>query len=119
EHGLSAFEAKSYPASELPAWTRDLAARLGHSERALNAALIAMRENRSLANYRAVEALAGDRWPEIRDELLDRLRQRASPYPTDEVDIFLHEGLIEDAMAAVDASPRHELVERVADAALT
>jgi uncharacterized Zn finger protein len=34
------------------------------------------------------------------------------------VDIFLHEGLVEDAIAAVDQGATHTLVERVADAAV-
>jgi len=60
----------------------------------------------------------GERWPGLREELLDRVRQAQSYYPSDQVDVFLHEGLLEEAMAVVDASPRHALVDRVASAAL-
>jgi uncharacterized Zn finger protein len=118
EHGLAAFEAGPYSTSELAAWTRNVAARLGHTERALAAALTAVRERPNLDNYTAVAPLAGEQWPVLREELLELLRRRKPYDPSDEVDIFLHEGLIEDAMAVVDASPRHVLVERVVEAAL-
>lgn len=118
EHSLATFDAGSYSTGELAAWTRDLAARLGRRDLALAAALTAVRERPNLANYTAVAPLAGEEWPALREEALARLRRRREHYPSDEIDIFLHEGLIEDAMAAVDASPRHELVERVVDAAL-
>jgi uncharacterized Zn finger protein len=118
ERGFAAREAGPYPTGELARWTRDLAARLGETERALQAALTVMREQPTLADYLAVQPLAGERWSEVREELLAQVRRRQSHYPSDEIDIFLHEGLIEDAMAAVDASPRHELVARVVDAAL-
>jgi uncharacterized Zn finger protein len=118
ERGLAAAGAGSYPTGELARWTRDLAARLGEPERALQAALTVMRERPTLADYQAVSPLAGERWPEVREALLADLRRRQSNYPDEEINILLHEGLIEDAMAFVDASPRHELVERVVEAAL-
>ncbi len=118
EHALATLSAEPYAGGELPRWTRDLAARLGRKEQALRAALTVVRERATLADYLAVQSLAAERWPTLRDELLERVRGKQSSYPADEVDIFLHEGLLEEAMAAVDASPRHELVERVAEAAL-
>lgn len=118
EHALSAFDAGPYPTGELPAWTRDLASRLGRMESALKAAVTATRESPTLANYLRIQSLAGEGWPALREELLEQVRRRQSHFPSSEIDIFLHEGLIEDAIAAVDASPRHELVERVAEAAL-
>ncbi|MGI8915940.1 MAG: SWIM zinc finger domain-containing protein, partial [Chloroflexota bacterium] len=49
---------------------------------------------------------------------LDLLRGPSSYYPHGQVDIFLHEGLLDDAIAAVDQGATHELVERVVDAVL-
>ena len=118
EHALAAFEAGRYASGGLPRWTRDLAARLGRPEQALQAALTAMREQRNLADYLAVQTLAGERWPALREELLGVVCWNRSTYPMDEVDILLHEGRIEDAMAAVDAAPAYDLVERVVEAAL-
>ncbi len=102
----------------LAAWLRDLAAGMGRPVEALAAALVAFHEELSLPSYLRVQEIAGDQWPEQRPALLDRLRAAHSYYPQGPVDIFLHEGLIADAIAAVDAGATHTLVERVADAAI-
>lgn len=114
EHGLGLEGRKA----ELANWVRDLAAGLGRSDLALAAALVAYREQLSLATYLQVQALAGAAWPEQRAALLDLLRGPSSYYPHGQVDIFLHEGLLDDAIAAVDQGATHELVERVVDAVL-
>jgi uncharacterized Zn finger protein len=49
---------------------------------------------------------------------LDHLRQSTSYLPTGQVDIFLHENLVGDAIAAVERDPFGDLVARVADAAI-
>lgn len=118
QHALENLDAGPYPSGVLPRWTRDLSARLGRREDALQAAVRAMQEQASLEDYLAVQSLAGGRWPGLREELLKEVRRTRSYYPSAQVDIFLHEGLMEDAMAVVDASPGHELVGRVAEAAL-
>ena len=114
EHGLGLEGRKA----ELANWLRDVAAGMGRRELALTAALVAFREERSLATYLLVQGLAGEGWPEQRTELIDLLRDATSYYPHGQVDIFLHEGLLDDAIAAVDNGATHELVERVVDAAL-
>jgi uncharacterized Zn finger protein len=51
--------------------------------------------------------------------LLDHLRRRGGSYhPVGHVEVFLHEGLVRDAIAAVDASPVDALVGRMAEAAV-
>jgi uncharacterized Zn finger protein len=114
EHGLSL----EGPKSRLASWVRDLATGTGRPELALEAAVVALRADPDLASYRRVRELAGKRWPEHREQLLDHLRQRVPYYPAGEVDIFLHENLIQDAIAAVEESPVETLVARVADAAI-
>ena len=107
------------PKSGLASWLCARAAEQGQPERALAAALIAFEADRNLAAYLQVQALAGDGWPVRRSELLDRLRTSGrSYYPQGPVEIFLHEGLIEDAIAAVDQGATHSVVELVADAAM-
>jgi uncharacterized Zn finger protein len=114
EHGLTLQGQKVL----LARWLRDTAAGAGQKERALSAAVIAFRESPSLADFQAAQAVAGKRWPELRLELLDHLRQTEKYLPQARVEIFLHEGLIEDAIAAVDALPGYyTLVEQVVDAA--
>ncbi len=39
-------------------------------------------------------------------------------HPKGQIDVFLHEGLIDDAIAALDTYASHTLVEQVVDAAL-
>lgn len=102
----------------LASWLRDLAAGMGKSEQALSAALVAFEEELGLAAYLRAQELAGEGWPALQPELLDRLRKAKSYYPEGPVDIFLHEGLIEDAIAAVNEGATHTLVERVVDAAM-
>jgi uncharacterized Zn finger protein len=115
EHGLSLEGTRA----SLARWLRDVASGASQSERALHAAVVAFRESPSLADYQAVQALAGARWPELRTELLNYLRQTSSYYPQAQVEILLDEELIEDAIKAVEAAGEpYALVEPVVDAAL-
>lgn len=102
--------------AELAAWASDLAAGLGQRERALRAATTAFRLSPSLAAYLKVQNLAGEGWEVTKPQLLDDLRRSASADA--KVDIFLHEGLIDDAIAAVKDGYGYGLLERVMDAAL-
>ena len=62
--------------------------------------------------------LAGEAWPEHRERMLDHLRHSTSYSPTGQIDVFLHENLVGDAIAAVEGYPVGTLVARVADAAI-
>jgi uncharacterized Zn finger protein len=114
EHGLSLEGRKS----RLASWVRDLAEGTGHPGLALEAAVVAFRADPDLASYRRVRDLAGERWPEHRERLLDHLRQNIPYFPSGPVDVFLHEGLIQDAITAVEESPIDALIALVADAAI-
>ena len=107
------------PKASLAEWLRDQAAAMGETARALSAAEIAFHEGLGLANYLRAAEIAGEQWPERRAALLDHARQTKSYVPQGQVDVFLHEGLIDDAIAAVEANATHTLVERVVDAAQT
>lgn len=113
EHGLSLEGRKA----RLAGWVRDLAQELSRPDLALEAAVATFRAERDLASYQRVRELAGERWPEYREESLDLLRQTTSYYPSSPVDVFLHESLVEDAISAVETHPAGRLVARVADAA--
>jgi uncharacterized Zn finger protein len=114
EHGLSLEGRKA----SLARWLRDAASSAGQTEQALRAAVLVVRESPSLADYQAVQELAGEGWPEVRAELLDYLRQRTFPFPEGQVEIFLHEGLIDEAIAAVEKGGSYRLIEPVVDAAI-
>jgi uncharacterized Zn finger protein len=113
EHGLS------LPGSvqSLAHWLRDLASGLGENDLALKAARTAYAASPSLADYQAVQSLAGEDWPRIQSELLERLA-RTSQSPI-KVEIYLHEGMVEQAIRAVDQDPYpgYNTVEKVVDAA--
>ena len=106
------------PKLSLAKWLRDEAATMGEETRAFAAAEVAFREELSLANYLRVAEIAGEQWPEWRANLLEYVRRTKSYVPQGQVDVFLHEGLIDDAIAAVEPRATHTLVERVVDAAM-
>jgi len=114
EHGLSLEGRKN----RLAGWVRDVAEGTGRPELALEAAVVAFRADPDLASYRRVQELAGEHWPEHCERLLDHLRQNVPYYPSGHVDVFLHEGLVQDAIEVVEKSPLEALVARVADAAI-
>jgi uncharacterized Zn finger protein len=113
EHGLS------LPGSiiALAHWLRELASGLGENSLALKAARTACATSPSLADYQAVQSLAGEDWPRIQPELLDRLAQTSSA--STKVEIYLHEGMVEQAIRAVDGDrySGYSTVEKVVDAA--
>ncbi len=115
EHGLSLEGRKA----NLAVWVRELASEMGRLELALRAGVIAFREEPALSSYLRARELAGEGWPEHRAQLLDHLRRRSVPYyPAGHVEVFLHEGMVRDAIAAVEESPVGALIERVAEAAV-
>jgi uncharacterized Zn finger protein len=125
EHGLAlpapkdpqygySYEHQKVPLAE---WTTDLAAGMGQGERALHAAELAFRAAPKLAAYRKALDLAGERRDAVKSELLQYLRETQAYISDAKVDIFLHEKLIDDAIAAVSQGGYSSLM-RVMDAAL-
>jgi uncharacterized Zn finger protein len=113
EHGLTLDGSKG----ELAAWLRDLADGMGERERALEAAAIAFRAAPSMVAYLRAQELAGESWAELKEDLLVHLRQAGDySYSGGQVDIFLHEGLLDDAMAAVEKGASYDLMKYVMDA---
>ena len=114
EHGLTL----EGPKVQLAIWLRETAAGLGQPTRALDAALVVVREEISLAAYLRVQDLAEERWADLRPKILAHVRRVQSYYPRGQVEILLHEGLIDDAIAALKESAPDALVEQVAEAAI-
>jgi len=117
EHGLT-LEGHQ---GALATWLCDLASGVGRPELALRAAQAAFYATPSLEGYLRVRELAGglvsERWPELQRELLAHLR-RASYHTQGHVDVFLHEGLLDDAITAVDQDGTYGQIEQVMDAVL-
>lgn len=112
EHGLALDGAKG----RLARWLCDLALGVGKRELALRAAIVAFQSAPSLDLYLRIQELAGERWAAFKEALLAHLRQDVWAYAEGRVDVFLHEGLVDDAIAAVEERGGYGLIERVMDA---
>lgn len=88
---------------------------------AIKAKVKAFQAQPSYFDYRKVEQLAQDNWSNIKGELLAALANYDSwGVEQANVDIYLHEELIDQAIATVDnfGYYRSSLVQRVMDAAI-
>jgi uncharacterized Zn finger protein len=107
---------------EFASWTSDLAEGLGDTQTAIEARIVAFQKQPSFQDYRKLEALAGQQWASLKSDLLQNFRQSSSwGAETAKVDIFLHEGSIEDAIEAVRSTTTSyysHLVRRVMTAAI-
>jgi uncharacterized Zn finger protein len=106
----------------LASWTTELAEGLKNQAIALNASILAFKLRPSFADYQRVAYFASDQWDDIKPDLLKALRQSQEWIARDaKVDIFLHEGLLNDAIKAVESDSyyRSELVHRVMQAVVS
>ncbi|MCT7976301.1 SWIM zinc finger family protein [Laspinema olomoucense] len=106
---------------KLASWTADLAQELGNTEVELEARKSAFYDNPTSRDYFKIKELAGENWFKYQPNLLNSLREHKIWNKTEvKVDIFLSEGLIDEAIAAVEGfgSYEIELVHRVMDAAI-
>jgi len=103
----------------LATWLRDLALAVGDAQQALVATIEVFKENPDLPIYQQVRELDEEGWPARRAALLEYLRQASSTlYFGSPADIFLYEGLIDDAIAVVDQYAARVVIERVVAAAV-
>ncbi len=106
---------------DLGTWTSDLAEELGDHQAALGARKAAFQARPSFKDYRKIEKLAGENWEGVKTDLL-KILYTYGAWGTEEakVDIFLHEGLIDDAIATVTelSSYYSTIIRRVMDAAI-
>ena len=105
---------------ELADWTSGLAQELGDNEIALTARIMAFKLRPSMGGYQQTKTLAGDAWQSLQLELMQHLRTMDNwSHAEAKVQIFLDEGLIDDAIAIVsDSYTRTNLVQVVMDAAI-
>ncbi|MEH2412634.1 SWIM zinc finger family protein [Nostoc sp.] len=106
---------------ELGIWTSDLALEWGNSQAALLAIKAAFQVKPCFVDYQKMTELAGENWESLKTDLLKIIRTDSGwGTESDKVDIFLYEGLIDDAIAIVSelSSYYSELIHRVMDAAI-
>ena len=113
EHGLN-LPGLHY---SLAIWLRDAALTAGETERAIRSAKLALQESPQLQDYTHLEQFAGELWSPLKAEILDSLRALRHFDIAGKVDIFLYEGLMEEALHAVHGSWNYDLVARVVEAA--
>lgn len=107
-----------YMAFDFATWASDLAEGMGNTSAALEARVLAFKAKPSLQDYQKIEMLARTGWPAVRETLLQHLRTgQIWGLEQAQIDVFLHEGLLEDAIAAASAlsSYNSPLILRVMD----
>ena len=104
--------------AELAEWLRDRAKSMDEPELALEAAITAFKTDPTLLAYQATEELAGEEWPEIRDELLSYLADQNTTARTarQHVEIFLEAERYEEAIAIAEEFSDYTVVEPVTEA---
>ena len=112
EHGLTV---DGFRKARLAEWLRDRAASLGKEDLALRAAIVAFEESPSPSTYQAVEELADDEWDSVRSELLESLREQ-TPASGHAAEVFLEEGLYDEAVGVADRSGSSRVVKTVVEA---
>ena len=102
---LQGEKANSYCSRELADWTTQLALRLGETGILLNAIIIAFKLRPSLDDYHQIRELTKNKWNSTKDILLTYLANLNSFSASEaKVDIFLEEGLFDQAMAIANTS---------------
>ncbi len=107
-----------YTAFEFATWASDLAEGMGNTSAALEARILAFKAKPSLRDYQAIATLAETDWPGVRETLLQHLRTSTSwGLEQAQVDIFLYEGLLDEAIAVASglSSYHSQIILRVMD----
>lgn len=116
--GLELEQDDRYEAYDFAVWTSDLAEGLEQVRAALDARISAFKFKPSFQDYEKIQQMAEADWSVVKKSLLQHLR-KSNDWGVDQVqvDVFLHEGLVEDAIAAISKSFRAKrlLVWRVMD----
>ena len=97
----------------LASFTKDLASRLGEYEATLNASLIEFELSASLPRYEALKKLVSTDWLRIQEQLFTNLRGAGYPNYHAAADIFLQEGLLDDAVGVASRSHDDHLLQKV------
>jgi uncharacterized Zn finger protein len=109
---------------QLANWASEMAEELDQPDIALAAKIKAFQAQPNFTDYHKIEKMAGEDWPILKEDLLDFLRLDSNDWFSSvkeaKVNIFLQEGLVEDAIAIVTdmSSYQSTLIHQVMDAAI-
>ncbi|WP_420641437.1 SWIM zinc finger family protein [Candidatus Leptofilum sp.] len=105
EKGLTLEDHWQHEKGKLGRWLRQVAQSAGKNELALQAAQIAVLSTHELADFTAVQQLAGDQWDKLQPQLLDAIE--ASNYSSAKLDILVQAGRLTAVMRAIDKNYRY------------
>lgn len=100
KHGLTLEDNWQHEKGNLGQWLRDVAETAGDRELALQAAQVAVLSTHELADYTAVQQLAGNQWETLQPQLLDKIE--AGDYSSAKLDILVEAGRLTAVMRALD-----------------
>jgi uncharacterized Zn finger protein len=120
-HGLN-LKKDTATVGQLAIWTSDLAEGLANKELALKARIIAFNDTPTLEDYvKAKELAEAKEWTKLRKSLLSQMSKNDNSFSIGEkVDIYLHEKMIDEAIAFVEKLELYnpEPIQKVMDAAI-
>ena len=102
----------------LARWLRDFSAEMFQPEISLRAARATFTETFSVEDYQAVKIAAGAKWPVIKPEILQLLAKASTSF-TGKIEIYLQEGMVDEAVRAFDHDSyiSYHILEPVVEAA--
>ncbi|WP_420628571.1 hypothetical protein [Candidatus Leptofilum sp.] len=100
KHGLTLEDDWQHDKGKLGQWLRDVAVVAGDRELALEAAQVAVLSTHELADYTAVQQLAGNQWDTLQPQLLDQIE--TSKYSSAKFDILVQAGRLTAVLRAID-----------------
>lgn len=109
---------------QLANWVSEMAEELDQPDIALAAKIKGFQAQPTFTDYHKIEKMAGEDWPVLKEDLLDFLRLDSNDWFSSvkeaKVNIFLQEGLVEDAITIVTemSSYQSTLIHQVMDAAI-
>ncbi len=107
------------PRKPLADWLRDQALLRNRVDLAIRAAMVGLKEDPVLADYRLLQEIAGARWTSLRQEILDFLHDYQGYADEGIIDILLLEERRDDALRLIAQAVSYDLVRRVLDACLS
>jgi uncharacterized Zn finger protein len=98
-------------------WLREYALTHGKTGLAIQAAMVGIREEPRLADYKRLKEISGAEWETLKEKILTDVSAKEGYGNTGAVDILLHEGRNSEALRVVSRGGDTHLLARVVEAA--